>query len=50
MILILFALLASCADAPTTPSRFEGSGVRAEAPVGYTSTCEANPEQEFCKP
>ena len=38
----------SCAQVP--PTRFEGSGIKAEAPVGYTDTCKVHPEQEFCKP
>jgi hypothetical protein len=50
LIIIMALLMSACAVAPTPSSRFEGSGVRAEPPIGYTSTCEANPEQEFCKP
>lgn len=50
-ILLVSLILLGCSEQLSKDKgRFEGSGVKAEAPVGYTDTCKAHPEQEFCKP
>ncbi len=50
LILLISLILLGCAEPPLKDTgRFEGSGIRAEAPIGYTDTCKQHPEQEFCK-